>query len=304
MAITAHPYSDAQRGRLRAFMMEQQAQGAPGVWHTGDLAWGLFLMSIRCDLAEVVRLWQDEQGEVAGFAWFNPSDCFLLMQVQPGGHSATVSDAMLAWGRACRAETASRRPAGDPAPPLFTSAFESDVDRQASLARLGLTRGARSMVVFRRALAQDVPPPRLPAGFTVRAMAGEAEVSQRAGAHREAFTPSRLTDEQYHRLRLQPDYAADLDLVTVAADGTVATFCQCWLDPVNKVGLFEPVGARAAFRRQGLTQAVLLEGLRRMQAQGMQSALVCTNLTNLAAQALYQSVGFGVDTYDIDFTLA
>ena len=43
-----------------------EASGAPGCWHAGDLAWGLFLMSIRFDLAENVRLWQDEAGPVGG----------------------------------------------------------------------------------------------------------------------------------------------------------------------------------------------------------------------------------------------
>jgi mycothiol synthase len=303
MTINAYPYSDDQRARLRTFIMELQASGAPGCWHAGDLAWGLFLMSIRFDLAENVRLWQDEQGQLAGFAWFNPGDCFLLMQVRPGEHREAVGEQMLAWGRARHADTVRSRPAGD-CPRLNTSAFETDEPSLAWLERQGLKRGSRSMVLFRRPLAGGWPVPQLPEGFTVRAMAGDHEIGQRASAHREAFQPSRLTDEQYHRLRQQPEYEPELDVVTAAADGTVAAFCQCWLDPVNKVGLFEPVGTRPAFQRQGQGKAVLAEGLRRMQAGGMEHAFVCANYANTAAQKLYLAMGFEIITYDIDFSTA
>ena len=310
MAITAIPYSEAERARLRAFIMELQANGAPGCWHAGDLAWGQFLMSIRFDLAANIRLWQDERGQLAGFAWFNPSDCFLLMQYQSGPNQQPVSEAMLAWGHARHAETVnSLRAAGSAGaesapPPLITSAFEDDADRMAWLKGQGLKRGPRSMVLFRQPLAGELPAPRLPEGFTVRQVAGDEEIAQRASAHREAFHPSRITDEHYHRLRRLPEYEADLDLVAVAADGTVASFCLCWLDPVNKVGLFEPVGTRPAFQRQGLAKGVLAEGLRRMRSGGMESAIVCANHSNAPAQKLYASLGFEINTYDIDFSTA
>jgi ribosomal protein S18 acetylase RimI-like enzyme len=309
MSITAIPYSEAERGRLRAFIMELQASGAPGCWHAGDLAWGLFLMSIRFDLAANVRLWLDEQGWLAGFAWFNPSDCFLLMQYQSGENQRPVSEAMLAWGRTRHAETvnglgADSGGAKSAPPPLITSAFETDVDRLAWLEGQGLRRGQRSMVLFRQPLARDLPAPRLPEDFTVRPIAGEAEVAQRASAHREAFHPSRVTDEHYRRLRLMPEYTPELDLVAVRADGTVGSFCLCWLDPVNKTGLFEPVGTRPAFQRQGLAKGVLAEGLRRMRSMGMERAIVCANYSNAAAQKLYLTMGFDIITYDIDFSTA
>ncbi len=73
---------------------------------------------------------------------------------------------------------------------------------------------------------------------------------------------------------------------------------SCWLDPVNKVGDFGPVGARPAYRRQGLTRAVLLECLRRMKARGMDRVCASTGEGNTAARGLYESVGFRiVDSY-------
>ena len=304
MTITAIAYSEAERARLRTFIMELQASGAPGCWHAGDLAWGQFLMSIRFDLAENIRLWQDERGRLAGFAWFNPSDCFLLMQYQSGPNQGPVSEAMLAWGRTRHAETGNSLRAESAALPLITSAFENDVDRMAWLEGQGFRRGGRAMALFRQPLARELPAPRLPEGFTVRQVAGDDEIAQRASAHREAFNPSRITDEHYGRLRRMPEYEEDLDLVAVTADGTVASFCLCWLDPVNKVGLFEPVGTRPAFQRQGLAKGVLAEGLRRMRSRGMERAIVCANYSNAPAQKLYASLGFEINTYDIDFSTA
>jgi mycothiol synthase len=305
MTISAYPYREDQRARLRAFIMDLQASGAPGCWHPGDLSWGFFLQAVRFDLSQNIRLWEDEHGRLAGFAWFNPSDGFLLMQFWPDEHAGAISEAMLAWARARHAETVAASPTADgPRLPLLTSAFESDVDRLAWFERQGFTRGERSMVLFRRPLAGALPEPGLPEGFSVRAVAGEHEVTQRASAHREAFHPSRLTDEAYQRLRGWPDYTPDLDLVAVAGDGTVASFCLCWPDPVNKVGLFEPVGTRPAFQRQGVAKAVLAEGLRRMRAAGMENAFVCSNYSNTAAQKLYRAMGFNIVDYDIEFSTA
>ena len=67
-----------------------------------------------------------------------------------------------------------------------------------------------------------------------------------------------------------------------------------WLDPVNKIGDFGPVGAHTAYRRKGLTRAVLLECLRRMKARGMDRVCVSTGEGNAAARGLYESVGFRI----------
>ncbi len=76
---------------------------------------------------------------------------------------------------------------------------------------------------------------------------------------------------------------------------------NCWLDPVNRIGDLGPVGARPAYRRRGLTRAVLCEGLRRLQAAGAWTGCVSTGVTNTAARALYESVGFAVVNRYLDY---
>jgi mycothiol synthase len=84
------------------------------------------------------------------------------------------------------------------------------------------------------------------------------------------------------------------NLFVRSPDGHGASACMIWFDHENKVGLFEPVGTHPHYQKMGLGKAVLYEGLRRMQAAGMQTAIVSTAPENIAAIALYRSVGFEV----------
>ena len=95
-------------------------------------------------------------------------------------------------------------------------------------------------------------------------------------------------------MRATPDYRPELDLAVVAPDGTFASYCICWLDPVNRIGEFEPVGTRAAFRKQGLGKALMREGLRRLYDFGARAATVLSLADNEASVRLYTSVGFAV----------
>jgi len=130
----------------------------------------------------------------------------------------------------------------------------------------------------------------------VRAVAA-GEISNRAAAQREVWHPwyvSKISDEDYMRLMRLPGYHRDLDVVAVTQDGIVASYENGWIDQVNRTGDFGPVGALPAHRRQGLTRAVLLEGLRRMQALGMDRVCVSTGESNTPALRLYQSLGFEI----------
>jgi mycothiol synthase len=157
------------------------------------------------------------------------------------------------------------------------------------------------MLHMRKDLDQPIPPGILPGGWIIRHVAGEDEFAQRVALHREVWHPSKVTLEAYRRMRTVPGYTPELDLIAVSADGTFASYCICWLDPVSKVGEFEPVGTRAAYRGKGLGKAVMLEGLRRLKATGMHTAIVYTNSSNEAARKLYGSVGFEVYNRSYDY---
>jgi len=71
-----------------------------------------------------------------------------------------------------------------------------------------------------------------------------------------------------------PGYEVENELVVVAPDGRFAAFTVIWFDPISRSGLFEPVGCHGDFRRQGLSTAIMYEGMKRMKAAGMETASV------------------------------
>ncbi len=91
-----------------------------------------------------------------------------------------------------------------------------------------------------------------------------------------------------------PAYNPHLDIIADAGDGQIGAFCIVWLDHINKVGLFEPVGTIPEFRRKGLGKAVLIEGMQRMREQGIKSAIVTVNEDDPEAIIFYASTGFKV----------
>jgi GNAT superfamily N-acetyltransferase len=95
-------------------------------------------------------------------------------------------------------------------------------------------------------------------------------------------------------VRSTPAYRADLDCVVEAPDGSIAAYTLAWLDEVNAVGQFEPVGTHADHRRLGLARAVGLYALRRLRDLGATSALVACrgDAAYPIPCKLYESIGF------------
>jgi len=95
-------------------------------------------------------------------------------------------------------------------------------------------------------------------------------------------------------------YRRDLDLVVEAPDGSVASFCVVWIDPVLRIGVFEPVGTHPDHRGRGLAKAMMWEGFRRAKALGARAVYVDAWATSPHANALYKSTGkvhFATDMY-------
>jgi ribosomal protein S18 acetylase RimI-like enzyme len=154
--------------------------------------------------------------------------------------------------------------------------------------------------LFERTL-DELPAVRLPEGFTVQGVRSAEDGRLRARVTHGAF--KRPADEWEHDAAVYQQfmssavYDGERDLFVRAPDGRGASACTIWFDPVNAVGLFEPVGTHPDFQGQGLGKAVMAEGLRRMQAAGMRHAIVGFDPNNAAALALYTSMGFRASCY-------
>lgn len=261
--------------------------------HPGDAVWRLYHAPF--DPHQNIQLWEDVRGTLGGFVWFYPPDGF-DMQVHPD-ITGELEGEMLIW-----AEKRWEECTHDEKNALITGAREDDRERIAFLEEHGFVRREHHFSHFSMSLEGidiDIPP-FVPEGFCVREVK-EEDIDERVNAHREAFYPSRFTAETYLQLRRAPGYSADLDVVALAPDGTVAAFCICWLDLVNKVGELEPVGTRPRFQKKGVGKAVVLEGLRRLKWYGARTALVLAEGGNRASNRLYESVGFNVLYRDRDY---
>ncbi len=282
--------------QMRGLLMEARSRTDDWrYWHVGELMWGFFMVACHLNPGEHIRLWHDDGGKLAGYALLgeDPSfDCQVLPEVEGSG----IETEALAWAETRLTELRKRDPqrwSGQ----MVSAARQDNEQRIAFLEQHGFRRGEYAEVNMLRSLDGPVPGSTLPTAFQVRAVADAGEISNRAAAQREVWRPwtvGNVSDDDYAYLMRLPGYDRDLDVVAVMPDGVIAAYVNGWLDPLNRIGDFGPVGALPAYRRQGLTRAVLLEGLRRMQARGMDRACVSTGDSNTPALRLYESVGFRI----------
>ncbi len=290
------PYQDDRDlERMRAILVKGRpaANGSYYV-HVGDLNWWLFYPSAPHDWREVIYLWdgQWKNGDLSGWALLSPEWRAFDVFVHPDVYGSQRAAQMYTWAEE-RLGAIVQASGGQEIRTMWI--FADDTVLAAHLDSRGFSRSADFMHYMQRSLSEPVPEALLPPGYQVRPLAGEHEMERRAAASHAAFSsrlPFDVYCQRYLSFMRSPVYDPSLDLVTEAPDGRFASFCICWLDIVNQVGLFEPVGTHPDFHRQGLGKAVLLEGLRRMRAQGMLTAIVGAESDNPAAQRLYQSVGF------------
>ncbi len=140
------------------------------------------------------------------------------------------------------------------------------------------------IVHLARPLDTPIPPVPLPEGFAVRPMNGQVEAY--VDLHQTAFGSKNMRESWRARTLTMPTYRPDLDLFIVDPTDRPVAFCIVW--QLGDEGQVEPLGVHPDFQRLGLGRAVLLEGLRRLQAHGATRATIHSYKQNDPALALYQ----------------
>ncbi len=282
-AITSRQYnSEADYALMRSLLVEIYAlSGGKTYCSVGELDWWRGTDSDSNAVAHA-RLWMDGD-QVVGITWPRRDEVDLM--VHPD--YKPIEDEMLAW--------AEQRLAAEGGEPLTLTAwpFDSDTTRIATMQRRGYQRGNQFFFYHIRDLENIPNEVRLPEGYAIRNVQGEADIEARVAVHRAAFAPSRMSLEKHRRVMALPTYRPDLDLVVVAPDGSFAAFCIVWYDAANRAGTFEPVGCHPDHQRRGLSRTLMYEGLRRLKQLGAQAAHV-NSFDEPAAVGLYQAVGFRV----------
>jgi len=148
-----------------------------------------------------------------------------------------------------------------------------------------------------RALDGPIPEPGVPEGFGVRPLAGD-ELEAWLALYAEAFGPRTAALRKWRAYRTDPDYDRTLDLVAVDRQGELAAMGTCSVASLEAArsprpeGRTEPIAVRERYRGRGLGRAMVLSGLRLLQARGMAVAALTTEVSNAPARRLYESLGY------------
>lgn len=256
------------------------------------------------DIGRDVRLWENSDGKSIGFGHlFVPEsgevvDGWLLYRVHPHFRGKDLEKQIFAWAEETMREVARDR---NVQVKLGCSARD-DKPYYIDVAINNGFRADRYFYHMNRSLNEAIPEPLFPAGFTL-CDAGHQDTE----AWVEMFNQTFIDHWNHHDLTLEqakytlskPDYQPELDLVAVAPDRTFAAFCFCkiYLEDNQRSGRNEgwvaSLGTRRGFRKMGLARAMLLTGMQRLKAAGMDTAKLGVDTQNPSnALRLYESVGF------------
>jgi GNAT superfamily N-acetyltransferase len=303
--LTSRLY-ESEQDLLRMLDMLMQARSLTSDWHyahIGELLFNFFMVACHLDPHEHIRLWQSDDDHMVAYAILgeDPSfDCQVLPDYEWIGIEAEAFD----WAeeRLIHLRQLDPKHWSDE----ITSGSRLDDPRRISfLEQRGFKySGKFAEVNLLRFLAEPIPELAIPPGYKVCSMDEGVDLSDRAAAQREVWLPwsvGNVSDTDYASFMQLPGYHPDLDVVTLTPGGVIASYVNGWVDPINRIGDFGPVGAREAYRQQGLTRLAMLESLRRMKLFGMERVCISTGFTNTPAINLYTSLRFEIVNKYLDY---
>jgi mycothiol synthase len=243
-------------------------------------------------LERPIQLWENEDEQLVGFVLpEGKGDAHL--QVHPDyRHLEAV---MIAWAEGHLTSTA-----GDgQLRQLTIYANEYDALRQRLLSERGFVRTDDwGIIRHMRVGKQPLHRPAAAEGYTLRTTRPDdlSDCQRIADLLNAAFGRSFHNALEYHHFaRLSPSFRPELDLVAEAPDGTFGAYVGIPYDDVSRRGIFEPVCTHPDHRRKGLAQALMQEGLLRLESLGAVDVTVDTG-DMVPANRLYDSLGF-VEAY-------
>lgn len=293
MTITSRPFGTQDLPRLLHFVGEWNAQTHfCGYLHPGDLCHTMSNILRGADPQDYFQLYEDASGELVGVVMIYPprlSGFHVL--VHPTHRGSALEAEMIAFGE--QRTWAIMQEVGSDKTSVGTDVMDCDPIRRDVVLAKGYTTDEPYLYFTTRSVLDEIPEVQLPEGFIIRSVQGEHEADAVGAVHASAFD-SNWQPGEYLKVMRSPAFKIDHELVVEAPDGRLAAFLVYWTDPVSKSALFEPVGCGKDFQRRGLTKALMYEAMKRMRAEGMETAIVAHEIPekNPASTALYASVGF------------
>ena len=258
-----------------------------------------------------IRLWENGDGKLIGFGKLSIQESVdgnLSFKVHATFRGEGIEQEIIKWSEQRMREVATDTSASVK---LRSGSRDTQTERMELLESCGFTP-KRYFFNMERSLADPLPKPKLPLGFTLQSHSSP-QFSSKLGQRRfieawvEMYNQTFIDHWNFHELTVDllenkmsyPDYRKDLDLVALTADGTFAAFCICFIHPEDnqrkgtREGWIAALGTRRGFRERGLGRAMLLSGMERLQAVGMDKVRLGVDAENSSgANRLYESVGF------------
>lgn len=255
-------------------------------------------------IRQQTRLWYATEHRLAAFAYVDHYHN-LWFEVDQQSISPTIEQEISDWGVECVRHLA--QTSGEPLT-LDASCRLENSERIAFFERHGFVRQDEQSFQMVRSLAEPIPDPQIPAGFSIRHVQGEQEVEALVALHRAAFGTDNMTIEERLAMMRVPDYDPELDLLAIAPNGRFAALCVCAIyreenrRSGKNEGYTDPIATHPEFRRQGLALALLLTGLHLLRQRGMNFARLGTSSGNFAMQGVAQAAGFQIESSTLWFT--
>ena len=260
-----------------------------GYLHPGDIPHHIYNGNKYYDPVELIRIWEDDQG-LAAWMLVQPRYKSFDAQVRPDLRGGELEREVLEETETLLLELMKKYEVSSDQ--IYADAFRGDTARIQLLAELDWEPEDTLPYVLNRREITSVAAPELPVGFSFRSATGIEDASALAEVHNGAFNPTNWTPELYRKVMESPGYDPGRELVIQAPDGKLVTFCIIWLDQLNRIGSFEPVGTHRDYQRRGFGRVIMLYGMKKMITAGMKYATVAHFGDNEAAKGLYQSLGF------------
>lgn len=268
---------------LQAFLVEMRHRvDQAAYFQVGDLLWRIYYLPNGFEDARDIRLWWDDDGEIAGFVFYHRPDDNPEFFLRPERYGDPLADAMVAW--------AVDRARARGVPAVDTSCIDTDATKAAFLARSGFEQVDDTMVFMERSLGDPIPEVRLPDGYALISGADCPGVA--------SITGRPLTPEAYAYLLKAPGYQPDLAVRACFRGRDIASGCICWYDSLDRCAEFEPVGTHVDHRGQGLASAVMAQAMRNLRRYDADRVYVRTYKDNLPAVGLYRKMGFRITHED------
>jgi ribosomal protein S18 acetylase RimI-like enzyme len=236
-----------------------------------------------------VGLWE-QRDELVAWAVFQPPWWNLDYALHPSLRGSSLEKEIFVWGQAQMKSYAQRSGEEFWGSVEFFAGTPGAGEITNHLTQLGFQKFDWSVIRLEIDLDRELPQPKLPAGFAIRPLRGEAEVADYVRLHRAAFDSNKMTVAWRQRTLQHPAYKPEIDLVAVTSKGTLAGFCICWL--WQDVGQFEPLGVHPDYQGLGLGRALELAALQQLRQHGARTVCVDHGSYNEKAINLSLQTGF------------